>query len=334
MTKKYNLTKILFISIFSFILLFGGIGAFLKVSPVAFAEESTGLKVEVLSRGKEEVTNASEIIDSSEGKIYSYEWENVSKIRLSLTHANITNNNVSLKIECLKDYATSTLEYVGNSNRNYIEDITGGTIKNKAFSYEYNIDKGETKTFESVSKSIKGWGIYKFCVTVGDQTFTSSLYEIKPSTSSVYPIFTVKTKGNSDLEHNDFICSISNTGAFKYADTSRIKWYVEGVDGDDKHYRLTASEASSNTEYLYEDGEIDRTGLNFTFNPQIKGKWTIYCVYKPYGTNGIQSDTIIIDDNQNFNITTFYICISAVAVGLCGIIALWQFIKTKKEKVW
>lgn len=306
-------------------------GFFISNSPTALAQ-TAGLNIEVLSREKGETTSSSNIITSSSGEIYSYNWKDVSKIKITLTDANITNDNVSLKIECLKDYASTGLEY-DSSDRSYIEEITG-SVQNKTFSYEYNIDNGESKTIESVSTSIKGWGIYRFSITVGKQTFTSSLYEIKPSTERVYPIFRVKTKSGSET-HKDLVCSIVNTSDFKFADTSKITWYVEGVDNDNKRYCLTPTDRySSTTEALYEVGEIERTGLNFTFNPQIKGKWTIYCVYKPEGTSGYPSDSIIIDDNQNFNTTTFFICLSAVAVGSCGIIALWQFIKTKKEKVW
>lgn len=297
--------------------------------------EASGLNIVAISRKKGEEIPPS-ITNSIGGEdVKVFEWQSTSKIKITLTDNSITANNVSLKIDCFKEYASPSLDLT-SANRSSVENLTNGKVEGTTFSYEYDIDKGVSQSIGAVTTSVKGWGIYKFTLSVGsDKTFTSSLYNIIPNGDLYEPIFNVREKKNESESHNDFVCNILNKDDFKYADTSKITWYVEGVDENNKHYCLTTADRNSTyNNPLYNNDEIERNGLSFTFNPKIDGKWSIHCVFKPDESKYVESDTITLDDNQNFNVTVFIICLSSVAVLSCGILALWQFIKTKREKVW
>lgn len=345
MTKKYNLNKILLFSIFSLILILAGIG--LNSFAVALADSANSLPAEtvkVLSRENENISlspNATTMLPTGD-TVYSYKWEECSKINISFTNENITSGNVSLRIELLKGYVNSELDY-SSDDRIYIENALGGRVSGSTFSYNFDIDNGVVDSTGVVSTTIKGWGIYRFTIKIASvgQEFTSALYNIAPKTDLVKPSFIITTKGSTSSMHDDYICSITNQGDYKFADTSKLIWHAEGVSVEGKSYCLTyadKNETGANfDDYLYTS--IERTGLSFVFNAHkgekyINGNWNIYCVYKPDEFNSLESDKINIKNGVNFNLTIFVISLISAIVVITAIFVLCQFVKSKKEKVW
>lgn len=345
MTKKYNLNKILLFSIFSLILILAGIG--LNYFAVAFADSANMLpseSIKVLSRENENTPlspNATTMIPTGD-TIYSYKWEESSKINISFTNENITNGNVSLRIELLKGYINNELDY-SSDDRIYIENAPNGKVSGNTFTYNFDIDNGVVDSTGVVSTTIKGWGIYRFTIKIANsgQEFASALYNIAPKTDLIKPAFSVTTRGSTSSMHDDYICSITNQGDYKFADTTKLIWHAEGVSVEGKSYCLTYADKMATganfDDYLYTS--VERTGLNFVFNAHkgekyINGNWNIYCEYKPNEFNSLESDKISIKNGVNFNLTAFIISVVSVAVVVTAIFTLCQFAKAKKEKVW
>lgn len=317
-------------------------GGFLS-SNFALAEND-GITVSVCKRNNpNEILQPSSTENQESGlTINNYEWENASKITISLTNEDITNDNVSLGIELLKGYASENLDYA-STDKLYIEDVDGVTVSGTTCSYTFNIDTGVSKANGSGQTTLSGWGIYRFSIEIGEggNTFTSDLYNIMPSDELVTPTFSIHKQGSTSSMHDDYICTITNQSNFKYADTTRLTWYAEGVSVDGTSYCLTAEdfqiEGANFDSYLYTS--IERTGFSFIFNAHkgetyINGNWTIYCIYKIDEGHFATSEKITIKSGLNFNTLVFVICVVAVVIVSIGIVLLTAYLKTKKEKVW
>lgn len=342
MAKKIYFSKFLFISIFALLLILGGIG----IIPSTFTHASD-IQIIVGVYGRENSSLALSPTSTLPGTtngytIFNYEWEKASQIKISLTDTNMTSENTSLGIEFLKGYATNDLDFTAD-DKIYIENVKGWTLQGNEFSYTYNIDAGATGSTANGNKSISGWGIYRFRVIVGEggDEYTSNLFNIAPSTSLTKPSFTVSRQGSTSSMNDDYICKISNSSDYKYADTSKLVWYAEGISSDGTTYCLTEADQLANpsafNDYLYTS--IDRTGLTFTFNAHkgekfIKGTWNIYCVYKPGESDSISSETMQIKSGYQFNTLVFTLCTVAVVIVSVGLVTLHSYLKTKREKVW
>lgn len=344
MTKKYKLNKILLFSVFSFVLMLAGIN-FIP-SHIAYADTAvlTTQSIKIFDRtgGSVAMSPVDTTSTLSGYTIYTYNWEECSKINISFTNEKISNDNVSLQIELLKGYVSNNIDYV-NDAKISIENVAGGSVNAKTFTYDYNIDTGVTDSSSIVNKTIKDWGIYRFTIKIeGEgQEYVSDLYNIAPKAELIKPTFSVTNKGSTSSMSNDYVCTIINQDDFKFADTSKITWYAEGVSVEGKSYCLTLADKNTGSvsfdDYLYTS--IERTGLNFIFNTHkgekhINGSWKVYCIYQPDESLSIESDKIDIKSGLNFNLSIFIICVVVTILVAIGIVVLWEFIKTKKEKVW
>lgn len=339
MTKKYNLNKILFMTIFSCFLIIGGI--YSNFSPIVFAQESSQSEIFTITAydriSGDEITATSTSFTNNES-IPTYNWKNASKLILTAQVEYIE----SFTIDYYQSYATSNFNNEGIS-----ESITLSssdyTFSAGIFSFEYNIDNGITRDTESVIQSFKGWGIYTFTINDNEDNPSTSIF-IAPNNEDIKPEFVVNKQKIGRTKYYDYTCTIKNADDFRYSDTNKIVWYVNGESEEGFKYCLTEQDYTSATNefknYLY-DNDKNRTGLEFNFNTKkrnktdeyIDGSWTIYCTFKP-NEDVNQSNSIVVKSGFEFNVTVFAICTVSASLVACGVVALWQFIKTKKEKVW
>lgn len=341
MTRKIN--KFFLISIFSLLLLLSGFS--FNFDNISFAETSGETKVSVMNR---ENTNipvekpTSQYINGYE--ILNYEWKNCNGfvIRFAGNEIEPLENeemgqfyNLSLKIEFMKGYVSNNLTFSPNlTAENVVKDAyfnTSSLNGYERFSYSFKIDDG-VETY----KGINSWGIYRFTVNVNGTDYPSALYNIAPSTEAIKPIFTcVKESVNNSSVNFQYVCKITNSRDFKYADTSKLIWYVYGTSTDGTTYALTEEDQILKDCDAYFYRELERTGIEFTFNDKkTTGEWKISCEYSPLNQTLQKSDTIIIRTGFHFNNLALIITISSIAALGILIVTLVEFIKSKKEKVW
>lgn len=342
MTKKYNLSKILFISIFSIILLMSGFA--FTCHGISFAEEESLVEVKVTSRAnsnQEATPISTQIVNGF--NIVSYNWNEASKFTLSFGGSDVLARSdelgsyyeISLQVEYLKGYIGSSFNFISEDkivNDNVFSQKYYDTSSKKGyqnFSYTLSIDNNNLN-------GISGWGIYRFTLDINGTKYPSLVYYIVPNTESIKPEFSVTKQGSKTSMHDEYVCKITNISDFRYSDVSKITWHVEGHSNDGTAYALTKADQLNNPNcqrYFYES--IDRNGLEFTFNDKdIAGEWQIFCTFSPTDRVSDTSEPITIRSGFHFNELAFTISIVSVVLVATGVFVLVQYLKAKKEKVW
>lgn len=275
----------------------------------------------------------------SNSTIYSYEWEKSNKIQLKYTKdGDISPNasgkyNVTLSVEFLKGYINSTFTQNETKTKEIVNQIYDTVPNTLTYGFDINNNDSETK--------IQGWGIYRFKITINNAEKYSSFIFISPQTNLAEdkrPTITYEIIPSVNSLRDSFKFSIENIEDYKYVDTEKLIWHVDGESIDGKKYVLTKQDFENQEENIYEAyiySDITRTGTSFIFNDNgIEGTWNVWCEFAGSDSITLTSTKSEVQTSANpklFWVIGVVVGASALAVG--GVV-FFAYRRSKKEKVW
>ena len=303
----------------------------------------------------------------SGGTAYVIEWKDLKKFNVSYNssssvippekHENENDKDspciytLSISVEYLQGYIEDNeFDILGKITlENVLTKKLTGQDSYKDFDKEeygltLDLENGLTGTFNNKPTTIKGWGIYRFTVSINGADGISNFYYVKPSIPTTQPKIQYKVVSSSNSLHDSFDFSLSNEDEYKYIDPRCLVWYATGTISDGTKYVLQKKDLDEErfieyTKFLYES-DIERTGQTFHFNDnEIAGRWEVWCEYTPHTSSDnkqtITSDVIVKVDTLT---RTNKSLIVWIIVGVCAVAlvstATIAFVRSKKDKVW
>ena len=256
--------------------------------------------------------------------------------------------NLSIDVEYFQNYYDSNSLWA--ANRQIIENVYARTEKGqnsyknlKLYKHSFNIDDGVTGTYQNNSVTFKDWGIYRWTVTVNNLTFVSDFYIVQPTLMvSERPTIDYEITSSNLSLSDSFRFFLTNADDYRYVDEASLIWYVKGEGTDGTLYALTESDLRSGnanftdcTASIVPEGEIDRTGTEFNFDPAMAGKWDVWCEFQAHNSGAVTSDrTINVETKAPFDVNIIlWICL-AVILAIVIAITIYSALRPKKDKVW
>lgn len=256
--------------------------------------------------------------------------------------------NLSIDVEYFQNYYDSNSLWA--ANRQIIENVYARTEKGqnsyknlKLYKHSFNIDDGVTGTYQNNSVTFKDWGIYRWTVTVNNLTFVSDFYIVQPTLMvSERPTIDYEITSSNLSLSDSFRFFLTNADDYRYVDEASLIWYVKGEGTDGTLYALTESDLRSGnanftdcTASIVPEGEIDRTGTEFNFDPAMAGKWDVWCEFQAHNSGAVTSDrTINVETKAPFDVNIIlWICL-AVILAIVIAITIFSALRPKKDKVW
>ena len=256
--------------------------------------------------------------------------------------------NLSIDVEYFQNYYDSNSLWA--ANRQIIENVYARTLKGqnsyknlKLYKPPFNIDDGIRGTYQDNSVIFKDWGIYRWTVTVNNLTFVSDFYIVQPTLMvSERPTIDYEITSSNLSLSDSFRFFLTNADDYRYVDEASLIWYVKGEGTDGTLYALTESDLRSGnanftdcTASIVPEGEIDRTGTEFNFDPAMAGKWDVWCEFQAHNSGAVTSDrTINVETKAPFDVNIIlWICL-AVILAIVIAITIFSALRPKKDKVW
>ena len=326
--------------------------------------DSQDMVIEIFNRDGGQIFDLS-TISYGENKAYLVNWEDVQEFRIYYDPTSdvvpqpvyeeddeiIPENevyNLSIDVEYFQNYYDSSSLWA--ANRKLIENVYTKTEKGqnsyknlKLYKHSFNVDNGVTGIFQNLSVTFKDWGIYRWTIKVNNLTFVSDFYIVQPNLMiSQRPTINYETISSNLSLGDSFKFFLTNAGDYKYVDEASLIWYVKGEGTDGTIYALTEKDLQSGnanfidcTASIVPEGEIDRNGTEFIFDPAMAGKWDVWCEFQAHNFGAVTSDrTINVETKAPFDINILlWICLAAI-IAVVIAITIFAAFRSKKDKVW
>ena len=221
---------------------------------------------------------------------------------------------------------------------NFFIDGLGGVTDYSA----NNILKDKNDTTDSYIKN-GGWGIYQFIFTINTTTYSSSLFEVKPTDVLSIPedaditIQANETRSEYLIDNAYEIFFKNADSPFNFVKRDLIKWYVSGQSSEGKPYVLLPShKTNENESSLLTDESNDYIGTEMKFDFNIAGSWKVNCqVINPADNTVVRtSNTISFSTVKVIPASTIIWIIVGAVAGAAIILTVIIVVAKKKEKIW
>lgn len=348
--KSINLTYVfLILAIVS--ILFISFSAIGLSSSTSLAISSLGGDFSVSARNGIEFVESDSESTYSGSPVHIYKWRNVDKISMTYQYDPENPpppNNLNQQLYTFKISLEYLQGYLNSSFNPIVFDNAFGPYNNRdisslgqTFNFDINLGMSRTPAGEVNTVTVKGWGIYRFKITINglekysDFVFIEPDYQIENA-----PIIDYLIVESQNSMHNSYSFFISNAEEYTYIDQKAITWYVKGESEDGTRYALTSSDLMKDkfadcSAPIYED--VERNGTSFLFNDnEINGKWTVWCEYKNPATNEVtisQNETEV-ESTSPYSITSIFWIVGGVSILAVSVVLVVALVRAKKDKVW
>ena len=360
--KSKRIILSLFIA-FAFLLslLVGGIN--LSNAHAASMQKNEFFQVLVLDSNQNEIAAVNEVqyhySATDTAKAYVFKAKNASSFKFrfnfedyatqSFVETPVTNANrynLRVSIEYLQGYTSS---YFTLANGSPIEGVAinqtmqtsipenSGWKTLDSWSPSWNIHAHATA---EDGKSIHGWGIYRFKMTLGETvTAYSDFFVLEPVTE----ILAAPEIRQLDYSINEYRFSVNMAGDYQYIDENQLTWYVYGIEkGATNKWALLDADLLTPTFINLEcnkalHASVPRTGFTFSLEkPTVEGEWYVWCEYKPAGVNTLpkksNEESFYIGVREDvFPYWTIAVGMAVLGIVVCIVIAA---VKAKREKIY
>ena len=320
-------------------------------SSTSFADLSLGGELSVTARKDNEIVESDSSTYYSGSVAHVYKWRNIDYLSI-VYHYDENNlpppNNLNeqkytfkISLEYLQGYLNSTFNPVVFENAYGPYSNRDLASLDQIHSFNINLGMSRTPSGEVNTVTVKGWGIYRFKITINGVEKYSDFVFVEPDYSiSTAPVVDRIIVESQNSMRNSYSFFIANEQDFAFIDQKSITWYAKGESEDGTRYALTSSDLDKEnfkdcSEALYLD--IERTGTSFLFNDnEVNGKWTVWCEYRNQATNEItvSENNIEIETKGPFKLSLVIWVIVSVAVVSLAVVITITVILSKKDKIW
>ena len=361
--KKSNKIILCLFIAFAFLLslFFGGIN--ISSADATSEQKNPFFQVQVLNENDAEVAPIRQEIynHSSVGsaKAYVFKAKNSAKFKFKFDFDDVAMQNVietpvpdanyynlRIQIEYLQGYTSSYFTLaddspisevaVNNTMKTSTHQDNGWKVLD-SWAPTWNIHSHATA---EDGKSIHGWGIYRFKMTLGENvTAYSDYFVLEPVTE----ILNAPEIRKLDKGFNQYEFSVNQAGDYQYIDENQLTWYVYGIEkGGANKWALLDEDLLTDTFINLEcnkalHASVPRTGFTFVLEkPTIEGEWFVWCEYTPAGVNTMprksNDASFYVGTRENvFPYWTLAIGGAVLSIVICIIIAS---VKAKREKIY